>query len=200
MPSPRRKPDQYARRRAYVRSKAGRREGEIDAAKDFVMRYGPNGNIGEYRRNLEKIQRDHGVNFRKKVGTLKARFPKQRIEILNEGCGESSFAAELASEKGIRITNSDLVDRHSQPNFHKVSVHDLARRFGKNRFHLVVSTRGGVDWGGDSRSSLSNIYEILKPGGEAYITQTWNFEYLLEVASSLGIPAKLSGTGIKMRK
>ena len=157
------------------------------------------GRVGNWKRRLDEINDDHNTDFKVEIANLQKRFPHGDVEVLNEACGQSSFASELSGQE-IRITNSDLFPRSSQPNFHQVSVHDLVEHFGKNRFHLVVSTRGGADWGGDARSAVSNIYGVLKPGGIAFISWTLSNDHLLEIATKLGISCREAGRGIKIWK
>ena len=87
----------------------------------------------------------------------------------------------------MRVTRSDAHPLEHSKDFHRISVHNLARHFGQDRFHAVISTRGGVEWGEDGKSALANIYETLKPGGMAFITVTTPTT-LRANAQELGLP------------
>jgi len=145
------------------------------------------------------VEKDQGIKFQEEIGKLKKRFPRQKIEILDEGCGLSTLADEL-EQPNVHISKSDLVHSVSPKKFHKVSVHDLAKHFGKNRFHLIISTRGGVDWGGDYKNAIANIYATLKPRGKAFITATANSELMQKCAQDLGITYKGRWNGIILFK
>jgi len=51
------------------------------------------------------------------------------------------------------------------------SPEQLVEKFGRESFHLVVSTAGGVqETPVNRKKAIANIVEILKPGGEAWLT------------------------------
>ncbi|MFH0715151.1 MAG: hypothetical protein V1847_05345 [Candidatus Diapherotrites archaeon] len=90
--------------------------------------------------------------------------------------------------------------------FFLVSVYDLARKFGKNKIHLVVDTHGGTEWGvakdAGFASAFANIFEILKPGGKAFIAigSTDKGQKQVQTAEALGITCKRSKKGIVLFK
>ena len=142
------------------------------------------GKVGNYHRSFFEVEKDHMVKFEYVVNGLMARFPNEKLEVLDEGCGLSEFGQELADRTGVHVTKTDLVSSRGS----SVSVHDLHSRFGEGRFQLVVSTRGGVDWGGDPLHGVANIYSVLKVGGQAYITVTCNANRLRKkIREELGI-------------
>jgi SAM-dependent methyltransferase len=161
-----------------------------------------NGLYGKTNRTLNEVNNDHGVDFWEIIRELQKFYKGNiRVRVLDEGCGNSSFTNELA-RKGINVTRSDLINWGHAGDFHVVSVHDLLEHFGRSTFHLVVSTRGGVDWGGNSARALANIHEILVPGGAGFITTTGDSQTLIETAQTIGIPCcrVKNGAGIAIFK
>ncbi len=147
------------------------------------------GKVGRYTRTLAQAEQDHQVNFMRELLELKRHFPKERLEVLVEGCGQSSVPNELR-QKGITVLATDIVPRGINANAAPVSVNDLASQCGRNKFHMIISTRGGVDWGDSPEKAFANIFAVLKPKGKAFITLTY-LAQTKETLQKLGIPHNL---------
>jgi len=152
------------------------------------------GRVGNWRRTMDQVNDDHGVDFQGIVRELKKQFPEDTLEILVEGCGESTFGSEL-QQPGVKITRSDVIKWDEQEDFHNVSIHDLYQHFGEKRFHLIVSTRAGLDCGGDHPHSIANMFMVLKNGGRAYLTVTTNHHLIKQGMQTLGVSYKQTNKG-----
>jgi SAM-dependent methyltransferase len=153
-------------------------------------------------RTLAQIEKIHGIDFKKEIRTLQRRFPRQVIEVLDAGSGESTFAAELTSDR-VRVHRSDIRDIGGN-DFHQVSTNRLLERLGPNRFHLVVETTGGTHKGGSFPTALANIYSVLKPGGKAIIVATQHarieMPLFVRLVRRLGITHKVVGETLILYK
>jgi hypothetical protein len=122
-------------------------------------------------RNLHDINFHHQKDFAKEIIELSERFPGETIKVLNEGAGQSTFKRDLERElQGkvkMQIVTTDIQKAH-KPDIVAVPE-ELAKTFGRNSFHLVESTFGGVYHSRlfPKRKAISNVIEILKPGGLA---------------------------------
>ena len=102
------------------------------------------------RRNLADVEAEHGIKFKPVIKKLQTGFPKQMIEVLDEGAGRSSLKKELMRDfERVHVTTTDIrkwkrwLGLKREPDV-RANVMDLTKVFGKNRFHLVVSTMGGL--------------------------------------------------------
>ncbi len=152
---------------------------------------------GTNMRGLEEIEELHGLKEKKIkngkpvvegsgfigfLGALRRRFPEQVIQVLDEGTGLSSFKPELLSEAEkkfgahtVRIETSDILPAPSKEAHVEATPEELVKRFGRNRFHLIVSTYGGMSYSMlHPLIGLSNIVAVLKEGGEARLLITAN--------------------------
>ncbi|MCX6801674.1 MAG: class I SAM-dependent methyltransferase [Candidatus Diapherotrites archaeon] len=142
-------------------------------------------------RSLDDVNDSQGTDLSRVVLSLSRELGQSRIHVLDEGCGCSSFHEALAkkveelsgSRVKAKVTRTD-VDRnrdHTDPHFGPPakrfarpvirSPEQLVEKFGRESFHLVVSTFGGVMYTPVNRKrAIANIVEVLKPGGEAFIT------------------------------
>ncbi|MFH0955571.1 MAG: hypothetical protein V1777_05690 [Candidatus Micrarchaeota archaeon] len=129
-------------------------------------------------RSLKEVNAEHNVDFMVRLRELKQRFRNQTLEVLDEAAGKSTFATQLTEEanrefgpNAIRITRTDIREKGlSGLKIDRVPVERLVEKYGKNRFHLVVSTLGGPNYTSiTSIKALANIIEVLKPGGEARV-------------------------------
>ncbi|MCR4369050.1 MAG: hypothetical protein NUV67_04045 [archaeon] len=126
---------------------------------------------GKVSRPLAKINDIHEVDFAEVVGRLQQRFPGERIRVLNEGNGKSLFASGLVSvAKGVDLDFIKTDIAHSAQFDVLASPEELVSKFGRDSFHLVVSTFGGASYtNANAAKAIMNVAEVLKPGGVAYI-------------------------------
>lgn len=175
------------KKRQGLRRVSGSDRKRIKEAKECVDIVQWSDGIVQDTRPLTEIESMHRVRFINRIEALRRRFKNERIEVLDEGAGNSSFARELREKaknkfgpNSIRITRTDTRTR-GVPVLELVntSPERLVETFGKNRFHLVVSTYGGIHHGKvKDLNILANIIEVLKPGGEARI-----FSHFMEDAA-----------------
>jgi len=124
-------------------------------------------------RNLSDVNYHHQKDFAKIIIELSGRFPGETIRVLNEGTGQSTFKRDLERElKGkvkMQIVTTDI-QRAQNPDVVTVPE-ELVKTFGRNSFHLVESTFGGVYHTRlfPPKKAISNVIEILKPGGIASV-------------------------------
>lgn len=114
------------------------------------------------------------------IGRLRRMFPADVIQVLDEGAGRSSFAQELTDLSNrhfgvgaVHVLRTDLriKDEFGRP-LHVIqsTPEQLLKKFGASRFHLIFSTYGGLAHTQLSViKGFSNIFAVLKPGGEARI-------------------------------
>lgn len=141
---------------------------------------------GINNRDLEYVNFEHGKNFVEVIEELAKRFPNEKLRVLDEGSGDSSFLSDLGDkvwEKTQRKIKIDAVRTDINYDIHlknenwnrincgkMISPEELVKRFGLNSFHLIVSTFGGMQYTRISRiKALANIIGVLKPGGIASI-------------------------------
>lgn len=85
-------------------------------------------------------------------------------------------------------------------NIVRLSVNQL-RKLGRNRFHLIVSTWGGIVHSRSIKTSMANIYLVLKPGGKAFIGGgTMKKTEIIKSARKLGIRSETKKNGIVIYK
>ncbi len=132
---------------------------------------------GTTDRSLDTINKIHKKDFGKIVEALKQKFPHETIKVLSEGAGESSFAMELVENKSkVKVTRTDILYR-PETNMN-LSPEELLKRFGKQSFHLIESTFGGLTYTTiNQEKALVNIIQLLKPGGIASIASTYSYEF-----------------------
>jgi hypothetical protein len=118
----------------------------------------------------------HRRDFAEDVILLSGEFPGEEILVLDDGPGKGHFGRELKKEvrnrtKGqvrVKVLTLDI-DPRRKPDF-VGSPEQLVRFLGRNKVHLVVSTFGGTTYTGVNQvKAVSNIADVLKPGGFASI-------------------------------
>lgn len=126
--------------------------------------------------SLAEVCKLHGIDFPGLIKELKKQFPGQRIEVLDEGAGKSTFAKELTEtanreigEDSLNVTKTDIIG-NPEKQVIEASPEQLLQRFGPEKFHFVSSTFSGMhsthlDFG----KGMENILRVLKPGGKASI-------------------------------
>ena len=124
-------------------------------------------------RRMEEIEKDFGEKFAPLLGELSKRFPGPVIRVLDEGAGRSQLKGQLKkinAGKKIRVTRTDVREGFFWPD-KVVNVIGLVkgdgkfRGFGKNRFHMVVSSAGGPAYSPVPEKALFQLVSVLKPGG-----------------------------------
>ena len=139
-------------------------------------------------RNLKISRRTHDVKIKPLAQRLSKTFPGQKIEVLDEGAGRSSVKVDLMELFGenVNVTTTDLrpvgtkVDK-------VVGVVDLVKQFGKGKFHLVISTFGGVFYSPVPEKALFQVVSLLKPGGIGLVKINLSQERLSEIAKTFNI-------------
>lgn len=124
-------------------------------------------------RSLSDVNYHHQKDFARIIIELSGRFSGEKIMVLNEGAGQSTFKQDLERElKGkvkMQIVTTDIQKAHNPD---AVTVpEELVKKFGRNSFHLVESAFGGVYHTRlfPPKKAISNVIEILKPGGMASV-------------------------------
>ncbi|MBU0635960.1 hypothetical protein KKE06_02960 [Candidatus Micrarchaeota archaeon] len=129
-------------------------------------------------RNLATVESIHRIKFFTLIRALRKRFKNRRIEVLDEGAENSSFARKLQKKvekefgpNSIRVIRTDIRKRGvPTSNLVNTPSERLVETFGKNRFHLVVSSFTGLNYTKvNSVKALANAIEVLRSGGEARI-------------------------------
>ena len=135
-------------------------------------------------RTLAEVNSFHRKDFVKIIHDLKRNFPNEQLEVLDEGAGNSSFGKELQenvkTQTGleINVTRTDLQGvADSRPH----SPQELFKHFGRNKFHLIVSTFGGTTYSHSIQKSVSNLISVLKPGGVASLLLQGSKERLEQI-------------------
>ncbi|MDP2973708.1 MAG: hypothetical protein Q8N60_01525, partial [Candidatus Diapherotrites archaeon] len=118
----------------------------------------------------------------------------ETIEVLDEAAGRSGFKHELEKLCGgsVRVTTTDVRSGNGWPD-KVVDVMDLAdnkKGFGKNRFHLVVSTVGGALYGPLPEKAIFQIVSVLKPGGIGVVSAKISNERLKQLAKRFNLTIK----------
>ncbi len=122
-------------------------------------------------RSLAEIERFHSIKFKQLFAKLRSRFKGETLEVLDEGAGRSplhSGLALLGFGGNIGATTTDIREDVS-PDV-RVNAVELADRFGKGRFHLVVSTASGTLYSPVPEKAIFQVVSTLKPGGMGVIT------------------------------
>jgi hypothetical protein len=125
-----------------------------------------------------------GPGFLPTLRHLRRKFPGETLQVLDEGSGGSSFGRELQEQavkafgkESIRIFESDAYPRtkygsgvHDLRTLVAATPEELVKEFGPEKFHLIVSTHGGINYTPLPKiKGLVNIAIVLKSGGEARI-------------------------------
>ena len=116
--------------------------------------------------SLSEIESWHKVDFSTILRRIRRRFPRQRLEILNEGAGRSSLKKELLKPEfggNMHVTTTDVRSKVRPDEV--VNVLELVKRFGENHFHFIVSSRGGMLYSPFPERALQQAVDVLKPNG-----------------------------------
>lgn len=116
-------------------------------------------------RSLSEIEGQQGIKFYGLIEKLRKNFPAEQIEVLNEGVGRSTLKQELMRGfKNLNVTTTDIRRGKNWPD--KIAnVMELVEKFGKNRFHMIVSSFGGVSYTPLPEKALFQIVSVLRPRG-----------------------------------
>lgn len=137
---------------------------------------------GYDHRSIYQVQEVHERDFVSITRKLLQRFPKGEINVLDEGAGQSTFHEDLSKLVGddrVKVYRSDI--RYLIPTSYTKPVppEKLVETFGKNHFHLIVSTFGGTTYSKiNSEKAIANIATVLKTGGIASIATSRNDDYV----------------------
>ncbi len=127
-------------------------------------------------RSLDEINQIHRMNILDYLQYLRRRFKNQTLEVLDEGARGGGLAKELQEKankefgpNAARVIAADIRN-FTASGVQNVAAEELVKRFGKDRFHLIISTHGGGSYTQFEKIKvLSNIVAALKPGGMATI-------------------------------
>ncbi|MFQ5406119.1 MAG: methyltransferase domain-containing protein [Candidatus Micrarchaeia archaeon] len=135
---------------------------------------------GMYKNNrtLREVNRMHGRNFEKIIKEMITQFKaseKKPLNVLDEGCGESTFIIELKKKFKDKI-NAVALDVKPIPkmrehcNANNISykiwrVGALSKKFPKEHFHLIVSTAGGLFHSPTPAQALREALKVTKKRG-----------------------------------
>jgi hypothetical protein len=125
---------------------------------------------------LAKVSEAHGRNFIREVISISGQFPGEEIEVLDDGSGHSSVHSQLpigvSETSGGRIkANVTRTDVYERAEFDvRASPEQLLEKFGRNHFHMIISTFGGIHFTEvNRRKAFANLIAVLKPKGLASI-------------------------------
>jgi len=147
--------------------------------------------------SLEAIEGWHNIKFKPLLQNLRERFPGESIKVLDEGAGRSSLKHELTQPKfggRLDVTTTDVRLGRGWPD-KVVNVVDLVKEFGKNRFHLVVSTAAGGTYSPLGEKALFQIVSVLKPGGKGVVSTSLSNDKLASLSKRLNITIKKNYAG-----
>ncbi len=131
------------------------------------------------QRRLDRVEGMHGIKFMPVLKTLRNRFRSDpHICVLDEGAGRSTFLSEL-KEKADKEIGVNSIQCHAtdvrvdlQENFPYVvaAPEELVKQFGPEKFHLIVSTMGGMYYSEvNPLRRLASLMRVLKSGGVAFV-------------------------------
>jgi SAM-dependent methyltransferase len=145
--------------------------------------------IGTTGRDITAIESFHKIKFDDVFQKLFLRFPCQKIEVLDEACGYTNLKKDLRLKKypkRLTVISSDIKKWGNTVDVVS-NILGLEKKFGKNRFHLVVSTYGGASYSPLPEKALFQIVEILRPGGIGIISADIPRERLDSLAKRFNI-------------
>ncbi len=137
--------------------------------------------------DLESVKFTFGLDLTRLLGEWWRRNPKQKIEVLDEGTGNSTWAQEWMEELGeksryLSVHRTDIRSVREDPGMRPVEMvppEKIVKHFGKNRFHIIVSHFSGVAFTPLNRiKAIANIIGALRPGGHAFFTVWIRNEYV----------------------
>ena len=141
--------------------------------------------------SLLDVEGWHNIKFKPVLQSLVKRFP-EKLEILDEGAGRSSLKHELLkSELGEKLNVTTIDVRRGATWSDKiVNIMGLVDKFGKNKFHLVVSTVGGATYSPLHEKAFFQIVSVLKPGGTGIVSTQLSNKRLRELAKRFNLSIK----------
>ncbi len=149
--------------------------------------------FGAIGRNIAAIQHCiHGIKFKPIIKELRERFPGTTLEVLDEGAGRSSLKNSLLWRfKDLNVTTTDICEGKLWPMPKKpdkiANVLDLVKSFGKNKFHLVISTGGGAWRSPVPEKAFFQIVSVLQPKGTGIIATAIPKERLYQLAKRFNV-------------
>lgn len=133
--------------------------------------------------SLLEVEGWHSIKFKPILKKLRSRFQGEKIEVLDEGAGRSSLKHELMQPEfggNLQVTTTDVRQGNGWPD-KRVNVMNLVKEFGKNRFHLVVSTVGGGTYTPLGEKAIFQMVSVLKPGGIGIVSTNIPDKKLVQV-------------------
>jgi len=140
-------------------------------------------------RSLTEIQSEHHVSFKSLIEKLRARFPGEALNVLNEGSGRDKLKQALKGKEfggGIDVMNTDIRQGEGWPD-KVVGVMGIEKEFGRKQFHLVVSTFGGGTYSPMHEKAFFQLVSVLKPGGIGVAKTRISEKRVLELAKRLNL-------------
>ena len=147
------------------------------------------------RSSLADVERSHEIKFTSILPELRSRFPKGSLVVLDESCGRSSLKNELLALKigvPLSVIRTDIRQGQGWPDV-VVNTVDLVNGtgtfggFGKNKFHLVVSTGGSPVYTVVHEKLFYQLVSVLKPGGIGIVEINIPGKELARLAKRLNI-------------
>ncbi len=141
--------------------------------------------------SLADVESWHNIKFKPVLQKLSKRFP-EKLEVLDEGTGRSSLKHELLKSefgKKLNVTTTDVRRGTGWPD-KEVNVMKLVDTFGKNKFHLVVSTVGGTIYTPLPEKAFFQIVSVLKPGGTGIVSTGLSTKRLKQLEKRFNISIK----------
>jgi len=141
--------------------------------------------------SLIDVEGWHNIKFKPVLQKLFKRFP-EKLEVLDEGTGRSSLKHELLKSefgKKLNITTTDVRRGATWPD-KKANIMELVDKFGKSKFHLVVSTVGGAMYSPLQEKAFFQIVSVLKPGGTGIVSTSIPKKRLTELAKRFNLSIK----------
>ncbi len=123
------------------------------------------------KRDIGLISEFHQHDLFDTIRQMAREHPNEIIRVLDDGSGKSTFKSDVQNladlfKIPVDVTSTDI--RPLERGHANVTPEEIISKYGKNRFHLIVSTFGGFNYTHiPKRHALTNFIHALRPGGIA---------------------------------